>query len=360
MNKVNSFLRAKIFLSVQLLLGILLAFRFLALGVLLSFRNYEIAWFLPILLLIDILTNSLIKTYTNNRTLTDLLDIVSKNSCKIIDNNPFIIQILKEISQYGLFIGGNKSGTKKVTFLRIFDDKTSNYVSYPVFENESYVLVSKSICIDDQTQRVLLTHEAVHCISDDLSEVIEYNIKLFCIVVAILSIFTVGAELKLLAVFLLDLFLYGLQNWRAFYSEIVANNLTIEILSAIPERISKETSAKILQRPSKMKLSLDSDLNKVDEIKLNLQIKYLENVIATDSLIEYSSPLNTPMILLIIALVLLTMSSDKYLMISEFKFQWLFITIFAIISSLLVVINLVLNQAERKKRWKIQSCTGTK
>lgn len=360
MNTVISFLREKIFLSVQLLLGMLLAFRFFALGLIISFRNYEFAWFLPILLFIDILTNSLIKTYTNNRTLTDLLDIVSKSPCNIIDNHPFIAQIIKEISRYELFQGGNKSGAKKITFLRMFDDKTSQYKSYPVYENESYVLIPKSTSVDDQTQRVILTHEATHCISDDLSEVIEYNIKLFCFVIASIAIFTVGVELKIFTVFLLDFLLYKLQNWRAFYSEVVANNSTIEILSAIPERISKQTSARILQKRSEMQLIHDPDLNKMDEIKLNLQIKYLKNVITTDSLIEYSTPLNIPMILLIIMLVLLTMSPDKYLMISRFKFQWLFIAISTTVSSLLLVINLFFKQAEREKRWKIQSYIGNK
>lgn len=364
MKTIISSLKVKLFLAIQFLLGICLSFRCSALGLLVCFRNVGFIWVLPILLLADIFINSILKTYVNHSTLTSLLGAISQNSCETIDADPFIDQVLREISRYELFKGGNTTGTKKVTFLRSSDNKASCYVSFPIFDNVSYVLVPQSTNLEDQKQRVILTHEAAHCISDDLSTILEYDIKLFCILIAIFSVFTLGVDLKLLLALALAGCLYKVQNWREFYSEIVSNNLTIEILEAIPDKIAREVSARILQRPKKMELSLKyanlkfSISNKISEIKLKLQVDYLETVIQTGSLIEYSSPINLPMILMIAAPVLLANSADHYLLIANFSFHWSFLIISLFILVVMLIVTNLFQKKEKEKRWKIQSCIG--
>jgi len=288
---------------------------------------------------------------------------LSKLRLESLNGNEFIRSIVAEAKKYQLFKIGNKGSGKEIHFLRANKDNVTSYVSFTTFNGISCIILPKSTDLNNKKEKIILTHELAHCISDDTLFLIASNIKHLCLMLSILTIATSGISYISLCTLFLCLLLYKMQFWVKTHAEISANNTSMEILDTIEEKIEVHESSKVLWKIKQIGSDYLASKEKrsIKEIfeltSLKEQLRYLKLAKDNGTLINYLSPINIPIgaiIILIYSLALLNIENlSKYLSVS-----WPSIIGVLIAVVILQIIHVALLIKERRKKWTILNLIG--
>jgi hypothetical protein len=360
-NGINYSIKEMIFIVSQSIIGFYLCYRFTCLFLLFLIMKIEFIALLPFILILDVLTNMIIKTINDIVTLRFVEKSLDKTRSGTIIKGTFINNLMNEIAKYELFKKGNAYGKKTIEFINSGNPNSICYVSYPIFDWKSIVLLPSYTNLSNKKEKVYITHEAVHCISDDLTMINEINIKIYSILVFGISIIVCSNVLCCIAIFVLILLIVFSQNQKDYYSEMLANNYAIEILESINSGLSKREMARILKKPIEMEvkyLKKRGIFQLIKRIKLELEIEYLELVEKREILINFSSPVNVFTMILLTVIILLLVFFGEYDLIKNIHFQWMYLMHISFIIFSISLVFLAIQRKEYVKKCSIQEIIG--
>jgi hypothetical protein len=314
-------------------------------------------------LILDLLIDKMIGEINKLRRMMTYVNELKKTEYEELSDSEFVQHLKYEISKYQQYKIENRNKKKEIVFLQSNDKTITSYKAFPLYNWKSIIIIPRDTNLGNTTQQVLLAHEVAHCMGNDVLYAIIINIYILCILAPIVTFSFAGLSWKGPVVVLLVAILFKMQVWCNFYAEIIANNLSMEILENIPERISKRISAKILLFPLKLKYDkLRQSRRLKDMIRTNMlkiQMSYLNLAIKNDVLIDKISPINFPMLLLMAGIIAVTLSTCS----NQYLSRILISSRAAIIATMLilvvsVIMTVSLSLIEGREKWKIMRIIG--
>ncbi len=360
--KIQDKIKVAFFDSFQILIALILLYRVTFLICYFSFINTNFLKLVILAIYMDSFINSnaviinnilFIKKYTQN---------LAKSKYKVLEDTDFTLEIKKELYKYQQHKIENLAKTKEIVFLQSLNSGLAKYMSMPISNWVSYIIIPEKADLKSKRQQVLITHELAHCIGNDVLRIFILLIRIICVIMPVFSLVFIGLGFKTVFLIILSVVLFASQVWCSMYAEIIANNLAIEILEAISTPIDKKEAADILKFPMKIKLNQLKDKKTfrglMQKVQLTLIIDYLDKV-NTDTYIHRISPLNNYMMILIIVLILTPLININNPIFINFNISFLNAIVISFIFIIVYyIVKFLFLTVERRYKWKMKESIG--
>ncbi|PYG88596.1 hypothetical protein LY28_01447 [Ruminiclostridium sufflavum DSM 19573] len=360
--KIPNKIKVAFFDSFQIIITLILLYRVTFLICYLSFINTDFLKLFILAVYIDSFINYNAVIINNIFFIKKYIRNLSKSEYKVLEDTEFTIEIKNELYKYQQHKIENLAKTKEIVFLQALNSGIGRYVSMPVSNWISYIIIPEKADLKSKRQQVLITHELAHCVGNDVLHIFILLIRIICVIMPVFSLVFIGICFKTVFLIILSAVLFASQIWCSMYAEIIANNLAIEILEAISTPIDKKEAADIIKFPMKIKLDRLKDKKTVrglmQKTQVSLIIEYLDKV-NKDTYIHRISPLNNYMMTLIIVLILMPLINMNNPIFINFNISFsnaivmtfIFIIVYYIVKFLFLAV-------ERSYKWKMKKSIG--
>jgi hypothetical protein len=346
----------------QALIILILLFRFTVIDLIFSINNNGFLYFLLPCILFDIVVLLIANRVTIIKQLNKTLTMLKYDNIKSIQDDKFLISIKDEIEKYGLNKLGNRFGKKKVLFFKSESNNIVDYAAYSIFNYISCIILPKDADLSKTKNKIMIAHEISHTISDDLVYTIKKLIYLYSVTYIILGIIMCQLSAISIIIIVSGTALVIIQKWDIIYTEIIANNTAIEILEHADPPIVLKESVDVLLRIKKNNLRyyLVNRKGNLGIAELKAQINHLETVKNDNHTTFAISPINVPIQIFTILLLILPVAFQNKSLIQSYSISLQALIPFIFLVIVFYILYFCLLVIEGRKQWKLTICLGQK